>query len=348
MSWAAHTKRRRCHTHTRFFLFRRHRRKVLHLLRSKRCWGAGEPSGAGLPSCHTRYASPCARWYHGYSFNGPLRVPASVCARTSNTTMLLCTHTPLCTPFWLSLFPDAGQAVIDELHGKGKGVVCYISIGTVENWRSDKDAFPSKAIGGDVSGWAGEKWLDVNNAQVREVMAARVEKAKSMSCDAVEPDNMMVKRGAANRNAAVECGRVEFVHACMPVDACIKLTDVCIARCSFLLVSNEDVWRPGRQDMAMGPALLSARVQGSTCGCSHITPPPNQPPRPSTTPCSVQQKKCGRCTRRDPEPASTCPRRTRSTTTLGLPMWSTPPGCSSVSRTPSSWCPSSSTSLTSP
>ena len=73
-------------------------------------------------------------------------------------------------------------------------MVCYISIGTVEDWRSDADDFPSEAIGADMDGWEGEKWLDVNNAVVREIMAARVQTAKSMSCDAVEPDNMMVRR----------------------------------------------------------------------------------------------------------------------------------------------------------
>lgn len=111
-----------------------------------------------------------------------------------NPTVHLTTHaiTPLCCPPRCPI-SDAGQAVVDELHGKGKGVVCYISIGTVEDWREDSAEFPSSAIGGGVDGWAGEKWLDVNNAQVREVMSARVQKAKGMNCDAVEPDNMMVR-----------------------------------------------------------------------------------------------------------------------------------------------------------
>lgn len=120
--------------------------------------------------------------------------------------------TPSCCPL-RPTFPDAGQAVIDELHSKGKGVVCYVSIGTVEDWRADKDEFPSEAIGGDVSGWAGEKWLDVNNAQVREVMSARVQMAKSMNCDAVEPDNMMVRIGAVKRvqfAKAVKCRVQQF------------------------------------------------------------------------------------------------------------------------------------------
>ncbi|CAN0029785.1 unnamed protein product, partial [Pylaiella littoralis] len=87
---------------------------------------------------------------------------------------------------------NIGQPAIDELHARGKGVVCYISIGTWEDWREDKDNFPSDAMGNDVSGWGGEKWLDINHEQVRQIMSARVLKAASMNCDAVvKPDHMM-------------------------------------------------------------------------------------------------------------------------------------------------------------
>ncbi|CAM9103751.1 unnamed protein product [Pylaiella littoralis] len=84
------------------------------------------------------------------------------------------------------------EDVIVDLHDKGKVVVCYISVGTVEAWRDDVEEFPAEAVGGPVENWAGEEWLDVNNAKVREIMIARVEKAAKMSCDAIEPDNMMV------------------------------------------------------------------------------------------------------------------------------------------------------------
>lgn len=99
------------------------------------------------------------------------------------------TYVPYTPHFYL--FPDAGQTVIDELHGKGKGVVCYISIGTMEDWREDKNEFPAEAIGGGVDGWAGEKWLDVNNRKVREVMSERVQQAASMNCDAVVSDSFI-------------------------------------------------------------------------------------------------------------------------------------------------------------
>lgn len=87
---------------------------------------------------------------------------------------------------------DGAQETIDTLHSNGKIVVCYISIGTVEDWRSDAKEFPTSAIGGGVDGWAGEQWLDIKNEKVREIMSARVSTAASMNCDAIEPDNMMV------------------------------------------------------------------------------------------------------------------------------------------------------------
>lgn len=57
---------------------------------------------------------------------------------------------------------DGAQATIDELHGKGKFVSCYISVGTVESWRSDAGAFPSEALGNSWDDWEGERFLDVS------------------------------------------------------------------------------------------------------------------------------------------------------------------------------------------
>ena len=42
-------------------------------------------------------------------------------------------------------------------------VVCYISIGTSEDWREDKDDFPADAIGNDLDDWDGEAWLNIND-----------------------------------------------------------------------------------------------------------------------------------------------------------------------------------------
>eukprot|EP00904_Undaria_pinnatifida_P012330 jgi/Undpi1/8227/HiC_scaffold_25.g10697.m1 len=104
-------------------------------------------------------------------------------------------ETPVRTSIDVDVFlidMDYAQDTIDELHDLGKVVVCYISIGTVEDWRDDANDFPAEAIGSDLDDWDGEAWLDINNQVVKDIMAARVQKAMGMGCDGIEPDNMMV------------------------------------------------------------------------------------------------------------------------------------------------------------
>jgi hypothetical protein len=85
---------------------------------------------------------------------------------------------------------DTPQATIDTLHGDGRVVICYFSAGTYENWRPDAASFPTSAIGSGVAGWPGENWLDVRDAGVRTVLAARMDLAVSKHCDGLEPDNV--------------------------------------------------------------------------------------------------------------------------------------------------------------
>ena len=35
------------------------------------------------------------------------------------------------------------QSIIDELHAKGRKVICYMSVGSWEDWRPDKDHVPA-------------------------------------------------------------------------------------------------------------------------------------------------------------------------------------------------------------
>jgi hypothetical protein len=85
---------------------------------------------------------------------------------------------------------DVPQATIDALHAEGRIVICYFSAGSYEEWREHADRFPSAALGNDLDGWAGERWLDVRNATVRTIMTDRLDLAVSKDCDGVEPDNV--------------------------------------------------------------------------------------------------------------------------------------------------------------
>jgi hypothetical protein len=85
---------------------------------------------------------------------------------------------------------DTPSQQIQKLQSEGKKVICYFSAGSWENWREDKDDFPPQSIGKTMDGWEDEKWLDISNEALQEVVKSRLELAKQKGCDAVEPDNI--------------------------------------------------------------------------------------------------------------------------------------------------------------
>lgn len=85
------------------------------------------------------------------------------------------------------------QAIIDRLHTQGAKVICYISVGSWEDWRPDKDQFSKEVLGKDYEGWPGEKWLDIRQIdRLAPVMRARLDLCQRKGFDAIEPDNMEV------------------------------------------------------------------------------------------------------------------------------------------------------------
>ncbi|MBK6645508.1 MAG: endo alpha-1,4 polygalactosaminidase [Anaerolineales bacterium] len=91
----------------------------------------------------------------------------------------------------IDLYVD--QAIIDELHAKGRKVICYISVGSWEDWRPDKDQFPAEVLGKDYDGWKGERWLDIRQIdKLAPILLARLDLCQAKGFDAVEPDNMEI------------------------------------------------------------------------------------------------------------------------------------------------------------
>lgn len=85
---------------------------------------------------------------------------------------------------------DAPQGTIDALHADGRVVVCYFSAGSYENWRPDEGDYPMAALGDPLDDWPGERWIDIRDATVRQILEARLDLAVSKNCDGVEPDNV--------------------------------------------------------------------------------------------------------------------------------------------------------------
>jgi len=91
--------------------------------------------------------------------------------------------------------------VVTQLHSAGKKVICYLDSGAYETYRPDAALFPGKPgwKSGDPSsdvilrssGWDGEYWLDIRPGRWQKfapIIWARFRLAKSIGCDAVEPD----------------------------------------------------------------------------------------------------------------------------------------------------------------
>ena len=91
----------------------------------------------------------------------------------------------------IDLYTD--QTIVDELRARGVKVICYISVGSWENWRPDADSFPSDVLGRDYDGWPGEKWLDIRRIDLlAPLMRARLDLCATRGFDGVEPDNIEI------------------------------------------------------------------------------------------------------------------------------------------------------------
>ena len=89
----------------------------------------------------------------------------------------------------LDLYID--QPVIDALHARGRRVICYISVGSWEEWRPDADQFPAALLGKKYTGWQGERWLDIRRIDLlAPIMRARFDLCAQKGFDGLEPDNM--------------------------------------------------------------------------------------------------------------------------------------------------------------
>jgi hypothetical protein len=85
---------------------------------------------------------------------------------------------------------ENSAAEVAALHEQGKHVICYIDVGTAENFRPDYSSFPASVLGHS-NGWPGERWIDIRQLSVIEpIMARRFEMCLEKGFDAVEPDNI--------------------------------------------------------------------------------------------------------------------------------------------------------------
>jgi hypothetical protein len=87
---------------------------------------------------------------------------------------------------------DTPASSVAQLAARGVRTLCYINAGAWENWRADRGSFPTSVLGNDMSGWAGERWLDIRRVDVLiPLMRARMQTCRDKGFDAVDADNVM-------------------------------------------------------------------------------------------------------------------------------------------------------------
>lgn len=88
---------------------------------------------------------------------------------------------------------DTPAETVARLRATGAHVWCYLSVGTIEDWRPDLDAYAAVPglIGANYGDWPGERWLDVRRLDLlMPLVEARLALCAAKGFDMVEFDNI--------------------------------------------------------------------------------------------------------------------------------------------------------------
>jgi hypothetical protein len=86
---------------------------------------------------------------------------------------------------------EVGAPTVAELHRKGREAICYLDVGSWENYRPDAGRFPKSVLGRAYEGYPDERWLDIRRiGQLAPILRHRFDLCRRKGFDAVEPDNV--------------------------------------------------------------------------------------------------------------------------------------------------------------
>lgn len=86
---------------------------------------------------------------------------------------------------------DVPKRTITKLRSQGKKTICYIDVGSWENYRADKAEFPKSVLGKKYDGYPDERWLDIRRYRLfAKPIKARIRMCADKGFDGLEPDNI--------------------------------------------------------------------------------------------------------------------------------------------------------------
>lgn len=92
---------------------------------------------------------------------------------------------------------NASAALISRLKAKGIYVICYVESGDWSSGRPDAGDYAPAILGKTINGFPDEKFVNINaldspagptGKTLRQIMMARLDRAKAKGCDGIEPD----------------------------------------------------------------------------------------------------------------------------------------------------------------
>lgn len=80
---------------------------------------------------------------------------------------------------------------VKAIHASGAKAICYLDVGSWEEYRPDKEAFPKSVLGKRYEGYPDERWLDIAHyKKFAPIIEKRIAMCARKGFDAVEPDNV--------------------------------------------------------------------------------------------------------------------------------------------------------------
>jgi hypothetical protein len=86
---------------------------------------------------------------------------------------------------------EASKATVAKLQSRGVKVICYLDVGSWEEYRPDQAEFPQSVLGNVYEGFPEERWLDIRHfREFAPIMEKRIAMCAHKGFDGVEPDNI--------------------------------------------------------------------------------------------------------------------------------------------------------------
>lgn len=99
------------------------------------------------------------------------------------------TDFPACV-YELDGFETSAKSIA-ELHARNVKVICYLDVGSWEEYRPDAGQFPKSSLGAVYEGYPEERWLDIAHyGKFAAIMEKRIKMCAEKGADGVEPDNI--------------------------------------------------------------------------------------------------------------------------------------------------------------